>query len=144
MRRDGREIIVGSPDVYGRFWAQTHLVKTLAPLLALDWVLDVDVTVKALYGFQEEAILGYNPQKPGRPSHTLHTFMLIKARLILEVSTHAGDEHTSATTKTDLFDCLERIPKEFWPSYLRGDCGFGNEDMMAWPEMVGMGFVFKQ
>jgi len=128
----------------GRLWAQTHLVKTLAPLLALDWVLDIDVTVKPLYGLQEGAVLGYNPQKPGRPSHTLHTFMLTKARLILEVSTHSGDEHTSATTKTDLFDWLERIPKDLWPSCLRGDCGFGNEDMMAWPEMVDMGFVFKQ
>lgn len=116
----------------GRFWSQAHLVKTLAPLMSVPWILDVDVTIKPLYGFQEGAVVGHNHEKPGRPSHTLHTFMLAKARLILEVSTHAGDEHTSATTKTDLFNWLEKIPGTLWPNCLRGDSGFGTEDMMAW------------
>src|SRR5208282_5849917 len=100
----------------GRFWAQRHLVKTMAPLMSMPWILDVDVTVKPLYGFQEGAVVGHNHEKPGRPSHTLHTFLLAKARLILEVSVHPGDEHTSATTKTDLFNWLEKIPREFWPA----------------------------
>jgi hypothetical protein len=128
----------------GRFWAQRHLVTTLAPLMAMPWILDVDVTVKPLYGFQEGSVVGYNPEKPGRPSHTLHTFLLAKARLILEVSVHPGDQHTSATTKTDLFNWLEKIPRELWPDCLRGDCGFGTEDMMAWPEAAGVDFLFKQ
>jgi hypothetical protein len=38
-------------------------------------VLDVDTTIKPLYGEQEGAELGYNPHKPGRPSHCYHTFM---------------------------------------------------------------------
>jgi hypothetical protein len=28
--------------------------------------------VKPLYGHQEDAQVGYNPQKPGRPSHVYH------------------------------------------------------------------------
>jgi len=35
-------------------------------------VLDVDTTIKPLYGEQEGAELGYNPHKPGRPSHCYH------------------------------------------------------------------------
>jgi hypothetical protein len=31
-------------------------------------VLDMDSTVKTLYGHQEGAEIGYNPAKPGRPS----------------------------------------------------------------------------
>ena len=40
--------------------------------LEVPWVLDVDVTVKQLYGKQEGSVLGYNPTKPGRPSHAYH------------------------------------------------------------------------
>lgn len=128
----------------GRYWSQRHLVTTLTPLMSVPWILDIDVTIKPLYGFQEGAVVGHNHEKPGRPSHTLHTFLLAKARLILEVSTHAGDEHTSATTKTDLFNWLEKLPRNLWPKCLRGDCGFGTEDMMAWPEAAGLNFLFKQ
>ncbi|MCN4145120.1 MAG: hypothetical protein LC437_08920 [Thiohalomonas sp.] len=55
-------------------WLQTHLQSCYPPLLTTPWILDVDVTVKALYGHQEGAKKGYNPQKPGRPSHTYHTY----------------------------------------------------------------------
>jgi hypothetical protein len=51
-------------------WLQTHLQSCYEPLLTTPWILDVDVTVKPLYGRQEGAKVGYNPHKPGRPSHT--------------------------------------------------------------------------
>jgi hypothetical protein len=38
-------------------------------------VLDIDSTIKPLYGQQEGAVVGYNPHKPGRPSHCYHTYM---------------------------------------------------------------------
>lgn len=127
-----------------RFWCQRHLVNTLEPLLTMPWILDVDVTVKSLYGYQEGSVVGHNPHKPGRPSHALHTFLCAKARLVLEVNLHAGDEHTSATTRGDLFVWLEKFPRHLWPSLLRGDCAYGTEDMMAWPEANGVGYLFKQ
>ena len=51
-------------------WLQRHLQSCYEPLLSTPWILDVDVTVKPLYGHQEGAKIGYNPHKPGRPSHT--------------------------------------------------------------------------
>ena len=36
--------------------------------LKVPWVLDIDVTVKPLYGKQEGAVVGYNPTKPGPQS----------------------------------------------------------------------------
>jgi len=54
----------------GVAWLQRHLERVYAPLLSEPWILDADVTVKPLYGHQEGAVLGYNPHKPGRPSHT--------------------------------------------------------------------------
>ena len=38
--------------------------------------MDIDVTVKPLYGHQEGAVVGCNPTKPGRPSHTYHTYLM--------------------------------------------------------------------
>lgn len=50
-------------------WMDRQMNETYAALLDQQWVLDLDATVKTLYGRQEEARVGYNPMKPGRPSH---------------------------------------------------------------------------
>ena len=60
-------------EAAGVKWLQDHLDEAIAPLLSLPWILDSDVTVKPLYGHQEGAEKGYNPHKPGRPSHYYHT-----------------------------------------------------------------------
>ena len=56
----------------GVAWCQRHLQLCYEPLLRFPWIMDVDVTVKPIYGHQEGAIKGYNPHKKGRPSHTYH------------------------------------------------------------------------
>ena len=48
-------------------WIASQLDHVCAPLLATPWILDIDTTIKALYGKQEGATVGYNPLKPGRP-----------------------------------------------------------------------------
>ena len=58
----------------GRAWLQEQLDYCTRPLLREPWILDVDTTVKPLYGHQEGAVVGYNPKKPGRPSHTYQGF----------------------------------------------------------------------
>jgi hypothetical protein len=67
----------------GLSWLQGHLDYSVAPLLDEPWVLDVDATIKPLHSEQEGAELGYNPHKPGRPSHCYHTYMLSNLRLVL-------------------------------------------------------------
>jgi len=61
------------------------------------WVLDVDTTIKPLYGEQEGAELGYNPHKPGRPPafagaglNCYHTYMLSNLRLVLSVDVQSS------------------------------------------------------
>jgi hypothetical protein len=38
--------------------------------------------VKPLYGRQEGAVVSYNPQKPGRPSHSYHCYTVGNLRLV--------------------------------------------------------------
>ena len=62
-------------EAEGAAWLRGHLAFCVEPLLAEPWILDVDTTIKPLYGHQEGAVLGYNPKKPGRPSHCYHTYL---------------------------------------------------------------------
>jgi hypothetical protein len=54
-------------------WMRQSLIASVRDAVDRPWVLDLDATIKPLYGRQEGAEVGYNPHKPGRPSHVLHT-----------------------------------------------------------------------
>ena len=76
-------------------WLQEHLDYCTRPLLDEPWILDVDTTVKPLYGHQEGAVVSYNPHKLGRPPHSYHSYMLANPRLVLAVEVAPGNQHTS-------------------------------------------------
>ena len=100
---------------------------------ALPWVLDIDATVKPLYGRQEGAQTGYNPAKPGRPSHVLHTFWMGDLRLVLDVQVNSGKQHTSVHAKAALGRLLDELsdgPDSRRPALVRGDSGYGNEGIL--------------
>jgi hypothetical protein len=127
----------------GREWLQRHLDYCTAPLLGEPWVLDMDSTVKPLYGHQEGAVLGYNPKKPGRPSHVYHTYTIAGLRLVLDVAVAPGNEHASSHAAPGLWALLDRIPRDCRPAFLRGDSGFGTEAVMAGAEQRGLPYLFK-
>ena len=120
-----------------------HLQYCVEPLLAEPWILDVDTTIKPLYGHQEGAVLGYNPKKPGRPSHCYHTYSMASTRLILDVDVGPGDEHASRHSAPSLWGLLDRLPRDLWPALLRGDRGFGNEEIMRGAEARALPFLLK-
>jgi hypothetical protein len=112
-------------------------------ILDIPWVLDVDTTVKVLYGKQEGAVVGYNPTKPGRPSHTYHTFSIANLRLILDVEVQPGNQMAASYTAPDLWSLLDKIPRHQWPEFIRGDCAFGSDGVMRVAEEKGVPYVFK-
>jgi hypothetical protein len=59
-------------EAAGLAWLQTHLDNCCSPLLSEPWVLDIDSTIKPLYGQQEGAMVGYNPHKPGAGGFGVH------------------------------------------------------------------------
>jgi hypothetical protein len=124
-------------------WLQDHLYRCYSPLLSQSWILDSDVTVKPLYGKQEGAVIGYNPHKPGRPSHTYHTYMIANLRLILEVEVQSGNQSSSAYSAPGLWALLDRIPRASWPAFIRGDCDWGSDAIMTEAEQRGLHYLFK-
>jgi Transposase DDE domain group 1 len=127
----------------GTEWLRRHLRETVSLLLREPWILDCDTTIKPLYGHQEGAVLGYNPHKPGRPSHAYHSFQMSSVRLILDVVVTPGNEHASKHSEPHIWTLLEQLPRDYWPSFVRGDKGWGNEHNMARCEQEGMAYLFK-
>ena len=107
-----------------------QVVWSIAPALKLPWILDIDVTVKPLYGHQQGAELGYNPHKPGRPCHMYHSYFVANLRISLGVEVRAGKEQAPSHGLPEMWRTLERLPRENWPTFVRGDCGNGNKAVM--------------
>jgi hypothetical protein len=124
-------------------WLQRHLDYVYRPLLREAWILDVDTTIKPLYGHQEGAVVSYNPKKPGRPSHAYHSYMMAGPRLILDVAVEPGNQHTSKHAAPSLWALLARLGREHWPKLLRGDAGWGSEANMSRAEQEGLAYLFK-
>src|ERR1700752_3715057 len=138
-----RRALAKIDETAGVQWLQAHLDYCIRPLLDEPWVLDLDATIKPLYGHQEGAVVGYNPRKPGRPSHCYHTYMLSDLRLVLRVEVHPGDQHNPKHAATGLWSLLAQLGRERWPSLLRGDAEWGNEGVMARAEQEGLPYLFR-
>ena len=124
-------------------WLKRHLKASYEPLLEEPWVLDMDTTVKPLYGHQEDAKVGYNPQKPGRPSHAYHSYFIANLRMVLEVEVQAGNQTASSFAQPELWTLLEGLSEASRPAFLRGDCSWGTERAMAGAEQRQMPYLFK-
>ena len=101
------------------------------------FVADWDSTVNTRYGHQEDAAVGYNPHKRGRPSH--HPLICVAAgtRLCLHLEWRKGNT-VSASGWQEAMEKLwghRTIQERLWLN--RGDIGFGQEGIMAWHEKAG-------
>jgi len=130
-------------ETEGLVWQQKHLDKCTALLLSVPWIMDIDTTVKPLYGHQEGAVVGYNPTKPGRPSHTIHTYLVANLRLILDSEVQAGNHNAARYSAPELWALLDRIPKAHWPTLIRGDCAFGIDPILQEAEARKVPYLFK-
>ena len=126
-----------------RNWLQPHLLSSVHAALNTPWILDIDTTIKTLFGKQSGADVSYNPHKPGRPSHALHTYFVSHLRMVLDVVVCPGKEHTAAHARPGLSEILDSLSREQLPALVRGDCGFGNEPFIAELETRGQPYLFK-
>ena len=124
-------------------WLKHHLTFPLHPVMQEDWILDTDATVKPIYGKQEGAVVGYNPRKPGRPSHCYHSYMIANLRLILGVDVLPGNEHHGSHGLSGLLDVMDGLSRETRPYLVRGDGSYGTETVMSALEARDQDYLFK-
>ena len=125
-------------------WQQKALAQTWEPLLKHAWILDMDMTVKPIYGHQEGAQIGYNPHKPGRPSQALHTWFVRKLRLVLDVEVLPGKQHSAKHGQSRLWALWDSLAPECRPWLACGDAGYGQEGLMAQCEGRAQNYLFRQ
>jgi hypothetical protein len=132
----------GTPATWDK-WLIKQERAVYEPLLSEPYVLDIDNTVKPLYGHQEGAELGYNPKKPGRPSHNYHTYFIGELRMVLGIEVMGGKQHSGKHGMPGLWKIIDGLPAECRPRLLRGDIAFGNEQGMLESEERDQKFLFK-
>lgn len=124
-------------------WLDQSLKDSCEPMLSRDWILDLDSTVKPVFGHQEGAAIGYNPTKPGRPSYSVHSYFIANTRIALGVEVRPGTENAGKHTLPKLFKLLDSLVESQRPEFIRGDVSYGNENMMSECEKRGIDFIFK-
>ena len=97
-------------------------------------IFDLDSTVLILYGKQEMARVGYNPQKWGRPSyHPLLCFNGI-TRDFWHGELRAGDTHTATGTVELLKAVFAKLPPSVKIVTIRADKGFYDHETIEYLE----------
>ena len=124
-------------------WMDKALDESTREALRTAWILDCDTTIKPLYGRQEGAEIGYNPRKPGRPSHAIHTYWIGNVRLVLDAEVQGGKAHAAKHGLPRLRRLLAGLPPEARPRWVRGDCAFGNENVIGEMERLDQAYLFK-
>src|SRR6195952_5351749 len=98
-------------ETAGLTWLGGELRDCVEPVLSQPWILDIDVTVKTIYGRQRGADLGHTRHKPGRPSHAYHSYFMANTRLCLGVEVHGGKEHAARHALPGLWSLLDELPR---------------------------------
>jgi hypothetical protein len=100
------------------------LAMILKPKLPTKVIFDLDSTVLTLYGKQEMARIGYNPQKRGRPSyHPLLCFNGI-TKDFWHGELRPGDAHTATGTVELLKASFSKLPSSVKSVIIRADKGY--------------------
>lgn len=124
-------------------WMDAALRESTFEALSTDWILDCDVTVKLLFGHQDGAEIGYNPTKPGRPSHNIHTYWVANLRLVLDAEVKGGKTHPAKYSLPGLMRLLKALPPEKRPQLVRGDSAFGNDPVLTELESIEQMYLTK-
>lgn len=124
-------------------WMHEHLRRCWEPLLSCPWVLDLDTTVKTIYGRQEGAKIGYNPHKRKRPSHMYNAMIAMPMRVVLDVEVHPGNHVCAAHMTPRVWRLVDGLQADQRPWLIRGDCMYGTDAVMLETERRKMAYLLR-
>lgn len=104
-------------------------------------IFDVDSTVLVLDGKQEQATVGYNPIKRGRPSY--HPLLCFEGRSkdFWQGELRPGAAHTARGTRDLLAACFAKMPAGVRLVIFRADTGLYDHTLIEWLEARRARFV---
>lgn len=121
-------------DRYRRAFRGTTLPATQA-------VLDFDSTVRTVYGQQEQAAIGFNPKKRGRPSYLPLLCFDGVTRDVWAGSFHPGNTHVATVTLARLEEAWATLPSTIRTVRVRTDAAFFDHTLIEWIEARDAAYV---
>lgn len=97
-------------------------------------IFDLDSTVLTVYGRQEQAAVGYNPKKRGRPSYLPLLCFEGRTQDCWEGSYHAGNVHVTTVTIPLLERAFAKLPEPAPPVRVRADGAFYDHKIIEFIE----------
>jgi hypothetical protein len=69
--------------------------------------------------------------------------MISNLRIVLGVDVLPGNQNHSSYTLPYLFDLLDKLPQAMRPYFIRGDIGFGTDNIIKECEKRNLDYLFK-
>ena len=105
--------------------------------------LDMDSTVRGVYGSQEGAEKGFNPKKKGQKSYHPLLCFIAETRECLHNWFRAGGAYSANGSVEFIKECFARLPKRVWRINVRADSAFFNGDLFDFLESEGCRYLIK-
>jgi hypothetical protein len=125
-----------------RVWHRAGVIEASTIETQTTQWIDVDSTVKTVYGLQEGASKGYNPHKRGALSY--HPLLAFSAHTkeILQGWLRTGNAYTSNGIVEFMRQLLAQLP-DYHRIVFRGDSGFFNGALLEFLDELGHGYLIK-
>jgi hypothetical protein len=115
-------------------------LERMRPIL-LGHSLDLDSTVLCRYGEQEGSKKGYNPHKPGRPSHHPLVAFLAEGRRLLWATLRSGNSGSANGCVEFLKQALTVLPAGHRIGLVRADAGFFEKRLLEYLESQELSYI---
>lgn len=112
----------------------------MRPIL-MGHTLDLDSTVFCRYGEQEGSLKGYNPRKPGRPSHHPLLGFLAEGRRLLWATLRSGNSGSANGCVEFMQQGLALLPAGHRIGLVRADAGFFEKRFLEYLEKEGLPYI---
>ena len=105
--------------------------------------LDMDSSVRGVYGNQEGAAKGYNPKKRGQKSYHPLLCFIAENRECLHNWFRSGDTYSANGCVEFMKECFSRLPKRAWKIFVRADSAFFNGALFDFLEDNSAAYLVK-
>lgn len=106
-------------------------------------IVDIDSSVKGVYGSQEGAAIGYNDKKKGQKSYHPILAFLKSTKECLHSWYRPGNTYTGNGAAEFIKECFERLPGKDYSYLFRADSGFFDDKLLSTVEEYGASYLVK-
>ena len=106
--------------------------------------IDVDATASTIYGNQEGAEKGYNPEKRNAKCYQLQVWSVRETKTLLKVELRKGSVHCSNGFFSDIKILVPELKKLGVKIRFVADSGYENYEVFDYLEARGVGFIIAQ